>query len=533
VEVTSSSVPDSSFGCNFRKAKLDDDDDEDEDLIRRPIVMTPSVQWHVPAVLPAMPDVTQPVLESTETGVQNLRMKSAVAVRYVTSNDVPPNPAALSDFEQSADMTSQSSAVVTVFPFIVAPAREVPVSVPPPAQPSFHAPTSAAPVVYGVPPPPVVDSTVATADFVQSLGLPMSLVGQSKQALLILAGSPGLLSTLVDGNGMYDEARLLTLVQTLSASQVSQHRAITPAVPSYAPVPLQMMPVKESTTFGAQMMMNNVHIPAPIARSDAGNLHVAGYGPDTTQSDLINLFSQYVIVDEVVMKGTFAFVNTADPFNAQRAREILNGYILNGGSLSIKPATRKNKESSAPYATPSAPSGPGGLSPSILPTATLPPPSIPSSIVPMQTVLPLTSASGATMLLPSANLDNERDERGNIPTKNLFVAGYGPGTTEQQLRSIFNQYATVIGVVNKGSFSFVNTLERYQAVNARNFLNGSNINGGTVRINFAKETGRLGTSFDLTYGVNTGPHARRNQGPPPLPGTSRVSAPPSYYGRGY
>jgi hypothetical protein len=48
-----------------------------------------------------------------------------------------------------------------------------------------------------------------------------------------------------------------------------------------------------------------------------------------------------------------------------------------------------------------------------------------------------------------------------------------------------------------------------------------------MRINFAKETGRLGTSFDLTYGKNTGPNAPP-RGPPP-------GAPPanlSYYGRG-
>lgn len=30
----------------------------------------------------------------------------------------------------------------------------------------------------------------------------------------------------------------------------------------------------------------------------------------TTQADIIAVFSQYVVVDEVVMKGSFCFVNT-------------------------------------------------------------------------------------------------------------------------------------------------------------------------------------------------------------------------------
>ena len=36
-----------------------------------------------------------------------------------------------------------------------------------------------------------------------------------------------------------------------------------------------------------------------------GNLHLSGYGPSTTQADIITLFGPYVQVDEVVMKGTF------------------------------------------------------------------------------------------------------------------------------------------------------------------------------------------------------------------------------------
>lgn len=52
----------------------------------------------------------------------------------------------------------------------------------------------------------------------------------------------------------------------------------------------------------------------------------------------------------------------------------------------------------------------------------------------------------------------------------------------------------------KSSFAFVNTLDKEAAVVARSALGGQLLNGGALRINFAKETGRLGTSFDSSYG---------------------------------
>ena len=52
----------------------------------------------------------------------------------------------------------------------------------------------------------------------------------------------------------------------------------------------------------------------------------------------------------------------------------------------------------------------------------------------------------------------------------------------------------------KSSFAFVNTIDKEAAVIARSSLMGQQLNGGALRINFAKETGRLGTSFDSTYG---------------------------------
>jgi hypothetical protein len=82
----------------------------------------------------------------------------------------------------------------------------------------------------------------------------------------------------------------------------------------------------------------------------------------------------------------------------------------------------------------------------------------------------------------------------------LFVAGFGPGTTKEELNAIFGQHAVLTTVVLKGSYAFVNTTEKSAAVIAREALIGAVVHGGALRINFAKESGRLGTSFDTNGG---------------------------------
>jgi len=211
----------------------------------------------------------------------------------------------------------------------------------------------------------------------------------------------------------------------------------------------------------------------------------------TTQADIINLFAPYVQVEEVVMKGTFSFVNTSDPVGASRAREALSGALLCGAPIRINAAQRKKRDSppstlgsttatgslysSTAQTVPGLPSNPPMIAPSVFPPAAIPPPSL------------------------NVDVNSVRDDRGNPATKNLFVAGYGQGTTELQLRELFGQYAQIIGIIVKGTFSFVNTSDRAAAVRAREFLSGTMLNGGVLRINFAKESGRLGTSFDVTY----------------------------------
>lgn len=205
------------------------------------------------------------------------------------------SPAPLTDVEQAMDMTAQSSAVVATIPFFV-PHQNSPVPDSGTA-PIFSDPSAAlsVPGAYPVPAP----SSVATPEFVQSLGLPPFLVGQSTQALQTLAASPGLLTAMVDANGMYDQVRLMSLVQTLSSSPSA-------GPPPSAPSNQYQPPPPSSGGFGGPPSANQHMFPGPTgfrSNSDDGNLHVVGFGPSTTEADIIAAFSPYVRVDEVVMKG--------------------------------------------------------------------------------------------------------------------------------------------------------------------------------------------------------------------------------------
>lgn len=464
----------------YRRAKLLDDDEYEPEL---PQPVKPTIPWELPVPLP--PNENNPGFSSPEVELQTRRLQTVPEIRYKTILEVPPEPSPRDDIEQALDMTSHSSAKPIAIPFFAPP---IPVE-PPPEPVPVVPPTS-------IPHHPAV----ASAEFVQSLGLPFFLVGQDTQALLTLAQSPGLLNTMVDANGMYDQPRLLTLVQTLSSapSVMTGQTPMNYPVPYTYSQPLGALPQGGSSLYSAT----------------DGNLHVSNFGPTTTSSDLVALFSPYVKVDEVVMKGSFAFVNTSDPFNAQQAREALDGTFLGGMSIKINPATRRNKEPSMSslqpnYASQRVPSAP------VTHFHPPPPPPVPSS---------LHTLDNDPQAI--AHAETSRDDRGNPATKNLFVAGYGGGTTEQQLRDLFGQYCTVVGVILKGNFSFVNTSDKVAAVRARDMLKGVNLNGGSLRINFAKETGRLGTSFDLTYNQSSGPNGPR----PPAP----MGSQPSYYtGRGF
>jgi RNA recognition motif-containing protein len=494
----------------IRKSKIiDDDDDDDYQLLMTSDRMKAVIPWHLPKLLPERSDITKAQCTSKELLAQTLRKSKVSPARYLSEEDVPSSPAPMTAVEEALDVASQAAAVMATIPFFsmlqVAPA---PALAPAPSLLYNHAPP---PMNVGLPPPPprrlnipLVGAPVvgATADIVQGMGLPLFLVGSNVQALQTLAATPSLLNTFVDANGMYDQSRLMSLVQALSQnlapSQPVQQMGQTsygyqqPMASSTYGVPQQtsyQSAVPTSTygtsLYGASSSASHYGPASTSAasagvfrgKSDAGNLHVSGYGPMTTQADIIALFAPYVHVDEVVMKANFSFVNTTDPDGATRAREALSGALLGGSPIRINPAQRRDPSRAPPPMN----SIYGGGASSVPPA-----PAVPASL----------SLNGVGQI----DYASVRDDRGNPATKNLFVAGYGPGTTEQQIRDYFGQHCTVTACVLKGTFSFVNTGDKSQAVNARSALMGTALNGGSLRINFAKESGRLGTSFDTTYG---------------------------------
>eukprot|EP00984_Skeletonema_dohrnii_P024254 scaffold13372_cov114-Skeletonema_dohrnii-CCMP3373.AAC.1 len=436
-----------------KKANAPVDDDKEEQLN----AMAMLAMWKAPQPLPE--DTVNPPIhvDSNEIAVQTNRMSAIPAVTYADESQVPISPALLDEVEKALEFTSRNTAAPTEIPFFTPKA-------PPPVD--FLASLPPPPVAQAFPPPPppaqlppVGASSEATMETLLMMGLPLFLVGQNVQALQTLQASPGLLNAYKDSNGVYNQTGLISLVQTLTqnaAPQASQNPYAAYQPMSFAQPPQQQFPQPGAARTGAGYRgdQNN---------GDA-NMHLSGYGPTTTVEDIINLFSPYVQVVEVVTKERFSFVNTNDSDGAKRAREALNGALLGGMPCRINVATRKSKN---PNHTPGS-TGAGA---------------------------PSTASTLPRNALGQVDYDQVRDDRGNAATRNLFVAGYGPGTTDQQLRDIVSPYATVLSVTNKGTFAFVNTDSRESAILARASLTGQQLNGSLLRINFAKETGRLGTSF--------------------------------------
>lgn len=459
---------------NARKSKLVDRNDSLDTM-----AMMYSSNWQQPKQLPLDNENPPVQVNSKELNDQLRRILSSLPANFLSEEDVPSNPTPLSEVEQAVDMASQVSAVTQKIPFF-ADEPEPPATLPPAAVP---APSIVPPLpTTFAPPPPAIPPSIATAEVVQSMGLPPFLAGQNTQALQTLAASPGLLNAFVDMNGNYDQGRIMNLVQTLTANiPGAAPVAVPPPQHFNIPPPPPVAQNYGSQSFGqvgTQSQMYQAPPPqAPIlsapgpfpntssASSTEGNLHLSGYGPMTTNEMIIQLFSPYVKVDELVPKNGFMFLNTSDAEGAKRAKEALTGVMVGGGPLRINPAVRRNKNQYG-----------GGDS------SQPPPVSIPTPVV--------------RDALGQIDYNSVRDDRGNAATRNLFVGGYGAGTTDAELRQIFSQHCQVTGIVMKGTFSFVNTSEKKSAVEAREALVGVNVNGGNLRINFAKESGRLGTSFD-------------------------------------
>jgi len=93
----------------------------------------------------------------------------------------------------------------------------------------------------------------------------------------------------------------------------------------------------------------------------------------------------------------------------------------------------------------------------------------------------------ATAVKPKRALLDQRDEVGNPVTTNLYVHGYGSETSKTQIQSLFSRYTRVVDVHFKYGYSFVHTSSCHEAILARHKLNGTELNGGTLTIRFAKE----------------------------------------------
>lgn len=488
-----------------RKAKLIDTHDKLDTMVLM------NSNWHTPLSLPKDTENLPVQVASKEFSVQVRRMASIVPVKYLTEEMVPDNPTPLSDIEQALDMTSQSSSVPDILPFFVPTTQQTSVSVQTPVSSSTIVPSSVSPVItQSVLPSLSMVPSIACAKFVQSLGLPLFLVGQNVQALQTLAASPGLLNAFIDSNGVYDQVRILNLVQTLTQNLIPVTQVSTTShigatnFQNHSPIQynnlhttLPYQPQAQSLTYGIASSIQSQSRTKSGYRGDQnineGNLHLSGYGPMTTSESIVALFAPYVKVDEIVPKNNFMFVNTRDPKGAKRAREALNGVLLGGQPLRINAALRRNKPSINDVNNFAA---------------------IKNNPRPVRTeAVPLPRN-----ILGQIDYDAVRDDRGNPATKNLFVAGYGQGTSDHDLRELFSQHTQVTGIVNKGNFSFVNTVERMSAVHAREALTGAVVKGGVLRINFAKESGRLGTSFDNSYCPQ---------------GTTSSQPQRNYYGRNY
>ena len=482
-----------------RKSKLEDQDDSLDTM-----AMMYSTGWRQPQQLP--PGENPPVqADSNELNAQMRRIVAILPTNFLSEADVPSNPTPLTDVEQALDLTSQLTLIPQRIPLFVAEPEPitpapVPISVlpapPPPMQNAF------------MPPPSAPPSNIATFEFVQSMGLPHFLVGQNTEALQTLAAAPGLLSAFKDMHGNYDQAKILNLVHTLTRTipGAAPPVSVPPPPPQQFP-PSGMSPYGQQYGFTAQTQQFQAPPPPPPqatsfysapgsfqtnnSNSTDGNLHLSGFGPMTTPDMVIQLFAPYVKVDEVVPKEGFMFLNTSDPDGAHRAKEALTGVMVGGGPLRINPAVRRTKNQ------------------------------FPSNDTASAHRPPRTTAPAAPLprdALGQIDYNSVCDDRGNPATRNLFVAGYGPGTTEQQIRETFSQFCQVTGIVMKNNFAFVNSSEKKSAVQAREALTGAQVNGGQLRINFAKESGRLGTTFD-------------NNQP-----SQRSFAPPqqtNYYGRSY
>jgi hypothetical protein len=126
------------------------------------------------------------------------------------------------------------------------------------------------------------------------------------------------------------------------------------------------------------------------------------------------------------------------------------------------------------------------LTQNIAPQASLPAPAFVYN--PVQTFQPAIIAPPPQPILQPGMRGYRGDQ--NIGDANLHLSGYGPSTTNDDIRAMFAPYVHVTEIVNKSGFSFVNTDDPEGARRAREALNGSLLGGLPCRINSATRKAR-------------------------------------------
>ena len=164
-----------------------------------------------------------------------------------------------------------------------------------------------------------------------------------------------------------------------------------------------------------------------VPRQPTRNLHVSQFGQGTTREHVAQIFSQYAEVREVIMREgwDYCFVNTASVEAASRARESLTGHNLMGGTLRINFA--------------------GGNSSVARETRAHCPA---CNFRVNQTAGRGLDLSAARRLLhhmkSTTDVEHQELRAKTPPSVSLFVRGYGPTTTEDDLWRLFGDKVTAV-----------------------------------------------------------------------------------------
>ncbi|GMH57527.1 hypothetical protein TrLO_g15224 [Triparma laevis f. longispina] len=432
---------------------------------------------------PLPPTTTEkPVVQSKSKTQIEQKLKSIMPVQYLTKKDIPNNPDPLTKAEEAEQLkqiaqtvtkpiewgeTSGSASSTSTPASAPAPVPQQPMSFDPlppqpPSQlpPQTHNSFEALPPTpmqqpppqqqyggYGGAPPPSLNPSNMPGYGAPPPQLPPQPTGPQipnniprflhscdPDVLRTLSMNPSLMEGFKDGGGGYNEPGLLALVATLASTKsgISTQKA----------------------SFQTQQ--------APIGAKMASNLHVSGYGPATVRDHIQHLFSQYVQVKNIIFKDGFCFVNTDDPDGVSRARQALQGFMLNGSPMKINDAIKRNADAALPMER--------ETEENLFRMS--------SEVKDNQTPLPL---------FPNGDINYSQifDDKGNGTNTNLWVGGFRSTPTDMELRKLFGPHCQIKNTVIKDQYCFVNTEDLRGAVLARFNCQGDIFKGGVIKINFA------------------------------------------------